>query len=215
METGDKNDLQQPVAAAAEKSPATLGGEELLESDIQEGGTQDQGQSLGHAPADDQGVSSTAQSASVWMYQTADRPSVEPVEPEVIPDRSTRPRVSTAKGLEYQQQTRAQALRSAIIKWRRKMDVAEDILADCEDVSILSRHRDELSVSLNEIHTAAVTLSELCKVDEPIDALEDETRQLRKRLNSKKTYLKDEIRSTISRRSKGSSKLSRALTHSS
>ena len=123
--------------------------------------------------------------------------------------------VPTAKGLEYQQQTRARALRSAITKWRRKMDVTENILADCEDVSTLSRHRDELSVCLNKIQTAEVPLSELCEADEPIDSLEDETRQLRKRLNSKITYLKDEVRSTISRRSKGSSKLSRALTHSS
>ena len=84
METGDNNDPQQPVAAAAEESPATLGGEESLEPDIQEGGTQVQAQPFEPTPADELGISSTAQSVSTGMYQTADHPSVEPVGIEFI-----------------------------------------------------------------------------------------------------------------------------------
>ena len=42
METGDKHDPQQPVAAAAEESPAALGGEEIPEPSLLEGVTQGQ-----------------------------------------------------------------------------------------------------------------------------------------------------------------------------
>ena len=191
-ENGDNNYPQQPVAAAAEESPATLWGEEMLEPDMQEGGTQVQGQSFEHTPADELGISSTAHSVSTGMYQTADHPSVEPIGIELIPDRSTRPRVPTAKGLEYQQDIRKRALRSAITKWRHRLDEAEDLQVDCKDAQILTREMDKLSTLFREVQNAVGSLSEVTSVEDPIDQFEEESRQFRKRINSRINKLKEE-----------------------
>ena len=129
--------------------------------------------------------------------------------------RSVRPRVPTQRGLEYQQQIRQRDLRLAINRWRRKMDQVEDILTDCEDVTILSSQRDQLSSSLDEVQAAASNLSNVAVVDEPIDRYEDETRQLRKGINIKINHIKEETRSVASRKSKGSTKVSRTSTRSS
>ena len=147
------------------------------------------------------------------MYQTADHPSVEPV--GLNPDRSTRPRVPTVKGLEYQQDIRKRALRSAITKWRHRLDEAEDLLVDCEDAQILTRERDQLSTLFREVQNAAGSLSEVTSVEDPIDQFEEESRQFRKRINGRINELKEEVRSMTSRRSKGSSKWSRTSSRSS
>ena len=215
METGDKHDPQQPVAAAAEESPAALGGEEIPEPSLLEGVTQGQEQPLEPTPAGELGISSTAQSVSTGMYQTPDHPSVEPVGIEFIPDRSTRPRVPTAKGLEYQQDIRKRALRSAITKWRHRLDEAEDLLVDCEDAQILTTERDQLSTLFKEVQNAAGSMSEVTSVEDPIDQFEEESRQFRKRINGRINELKEEVRSMMSRRSKGSSKWSRTSSRSS
>ena len=134
------------------------------------------------------------------------------------PERSTRQqRVLTERGLEYQQQLRARSLRSTIIRWRRKLDEAEDLVVDSEDPWVLTRERDELSAILREVQTAAASLSEVAVVEEPIDHYEEETRKLRKRLNNKINDLKEEIRSITSRKSIVSrkSKMSSRRSHSS
>ena len=74
------------------------------------------------------------------------------------PERLTRQqRVLTERGLEYQQQLRARSLRSTIIRCRRKLDEAEDLVVDSEDPVILTRERDELPAILREVQTAAAS----------------------------------------------------------
>ena len=166
-------------------------------------------------PAGELGISSTEQSVSTGIYQSPHHPSVEPVGIEFIPDRSTRPRVPTSKGLEYQQDIRKRALRSAVTKWRHRLDAAEDLLVDCEDAQILTRERDQLSTLFKEVQNAAGSLSEVTTVEDPIDQFEEESRQFRKRINGRINELKEEVRSMMSRRSKGSSKWSRTSSRSS
>ena len=132
-----------------------------------------------------------------------------------VTDRSTRPQVLTERGLEFQQQLRARSLRTAINKWRRKIDEAEDRLADCDNVNTLINQRNDLSSFLGEVQAAAESLSEVAMFPEPVDRFEDETRQLRKAINGKIKELRDEARSATSKRSKGSNKEPRASSRSS
>ena len=128
-----------------------------------------------------------------------------------VPDRSTRPRVITERGLEFQQQLRARSIRIAINRWRRKIDKAEDRLADCNNVNRLVDQRNDLSSSLGEVQAATESLSKCAMFPEPVDRFENETRQLRKAINGKIKELRDEAHSTSSERSnKGSRASSRS-----
>ena len=148
MKPSDNKGPQQPapLSSAAEESPVALGGEEIPEPSLLEGVTQGQEQPFEQIPADELGISSMAQSVSTGMYQTDDHLSVELV--GLNPDKSTRPRVPTVNGHEYQQDIRKRALRSAFTKWRHRLDKAEDLLVDCEDAQILTTERDQLSTLL-------------------------------------------------------------------
>ena len=72
---------------------------------------------------------------------TKEPDKAEELQPGYVRDSSTRPQVLTERGLEFQLQLRARSLRTAINKWRRKVDKAEDRLADCDDVDTLINQR--------------------------------------------------------------------------
>ncbi len=141
-----------------------------------------------------------------------DLPDAQPHDDPQV--RQVRQRILTEKGLEYQQQVHQRALRTAIKAWQRKVDLADDVLADCDDVKHLSSFRDELLSLLNKVQNAAKQLSEFAEVSEPIQRLEDETRHCRKAINDQIKNLKDVARSTSSKRTK-SSTVSRATSRSS
>ena len=166
----------------------------------------------GPSPVSPPSVSTAEAGLTVVTREPADEPATyesileQPIELE--PDRVVRPRVPTERGLEYQREIRQRNLRSAIAKWKRKAGDLSDLLADCEDINVLANQRRDLLSLLDEVESAAESLSQVSIVEEQIETIQNRTEQLRMEINSKIRELKDEIRSTSSQRSKFSSRAS-------
>ena len=170
------------------------------------------------SPISPPSVSTAEAGLAVVTREPEDDPTVSEqvlgIQFKLEPDRVVRPRVPTDRGLHYQLELRRNNLRVPINKWRHRADDINDLLVNCDDIGTLSKQRKVLLTLSEDAERSAEILSQVFAVEEPIGNILEETRQLRKDLNSKIRELKEEIRSTSSRKSSVSSKASATLSPS-
>ena len=135
--------------------------------------------------------------------------------PIVQKHESKRMRTPTEKGLQYQIDSKTKLYQTALRKWHREFDNANDNLADSDDIQSLSSCRTRIVSAFEELQLASFNLAEVSEVPEPILRFENETRQLRHSFNERIKSLKGVSSTGGSKVSKAGSQKSKATSYGS